>query len=219
MSALLLAIALLQGPNTLTPDEVQQGWKLLFDGKTTQGWHNFKSKTIGPGWKVEDGILTSVDPATAGDIVTDEKFQWFELSLEFRLTKRGNSGVMFRVTDEGEQTWHSGPEIQIYDHVGDAPAEKTGWLYQLYSSPVDAARPPGEWNHLRLLVSPEKCRTHLNGTLYYEFVIDSPEFWKRVEESKFVRYPMFAKSKVGSIGIQGDHGVVSFRNVKIRPIQ
>jgi len=218
MIAALVAVLFLQTDNTLTPAETKAGWTLLFDGKTTQGWHNFKSKGVKPGWKIEDGALTSADPANAGDIVTDEKFEWFELILDYRLTVGGNSGILFRVADDGEQSWHSGPEIQIYDDQGAPGAQKTGFLYQLYSSPVDSTKPPGQWNHFRILVAKKNCETDVNGVKYYEYVIDSKDFLDRIAKSKFAKHPEFAKTKKGSIGIQGDHGVVSFKNIKIRSL-
>jgi hypothetical protein len=218
MIGMIAAIVVLQGANTLTPDETKAGWKLLFDGKTTAGWHNFKMKTVKPGWAVKDGTLTVVDVDQAGDILTDEKFDWFELTLDYNLGKGQNSGIMFRVADAGDATWHSGPEVQLYDDQGVEGAEKSGWLYQLYKSPVDSAKPAGEWNHLRMLVSPTKCETSINDVKYYEYVLGSDDFKSRVAKSKFNEFPNFGKLPTGSIAIQGDHGVVSFRNIKIRPI-
>ena len=220
MLLFVAALALSQSTNTLTPAEVREGWKLLFDGKTTNGWHNFKKEGVGPGWQVKDGVLTSVDPGTAGDIVTNEKFDWFEIQLDFNLTKGGNSGVMIHCSDDlGDQMWFSGPEIQIYDDHGEAGAQKTGFLYELYDSKVDSTNPPGKWNHFRIIVAPRKCETYVNGVKYYEYEPGSKDFWDRVEKSKFAAMPMFAKLQNGAIGIQGDHGTVSFRNIKIRPLK
>lgn len=219
MVATLIAALALQAPNTLTDAEKKAGWILLFDGKTTAGWNNYKSPGVGKGWKIEDGILTSVDPGTAGDIVTEQKFDWFELTLEFRNTPGGNSGIMIRVGEDGETAWQTGPEIQIYDHKPQDGVETTGYLYQLYKPSFDAAKPAGEWNQLRIVVDPKLCFTELNGKRYYEYVYGSEDFWDRVKKSKFSKYPKFGKIEKGAIGIQGDHGVVSFRNIKIRPIK
>jgi hypothetical protein len=216
--ATLTALLVFQVHNTLTPDEAKAGWKLLFDGKTTTGWHNFKSDKIRPGWKVVDGTLKCADPNNAGDIVTSEKFDWFELTLDFNLGKGGNSGVMFRVADDGGSTWHSGPEVQLYDHWFAEGVQTTGFLYELYKAPKDASKPAGEWNKLRLLISPEKFFTEINGEKYYEFVLGSEDFKARVAKSKFAQFPNFGKIEKGSIAIQGDNGEVSFRNIKIRPI-
>ena len=219
MLTFLLAVLAIQDHNTLTADEQKAGWKLLFDGKSTAGWTNFKSKEIRPGWKVVDGTLICADPNNAGDIVTSDKFDWFELTLDFNLSKGGNSGVMFRVGEDGGATWHSGPEVQLYDHWAREGVEITGYLYQLYTSPTDASKPAGQWNKLRILVAPDKCLTEVNGVKYYEYVLGSDDFKARVAKSKFSQYPSFGKLDRGSIAIQGDHGVVSFRNVKIRRIK
>lgn len=219
MIAPLVALVLMQTDNTLTADEAKAGWKLLFDGKSTAGWHNFKQKGIRSGWKVVEGVLTITDPENAGDIVTDEKFDWFELLIDVKLGKGQNSGIMYHVADDGEATWHSGPEIQLYDHPFEKGVETTGFLYQLYTSATDAAKPAGEWNTLRILVSPEKCQTDVNGVKYYEYVLNSDDFKARVAKSKFAKFPNFAKLPTGRIAIQGDHGEVSFKNIKIRPIK
>ena len=203
--------------NTLTPSETKSGWKLLFDGKTTEGWHNFRKQGVGSGWQVKDGELTSVDPENAGDIVSNDKYDWFEIQLDFKLTKGGNSGVMIHCADEdGDYMWFSGPEVQIYDDHGEAGAQKTGYLYELYSSPVDSTKPVGQWNHFRIVVAPRKCETYVNGVKYYEYEPGSKDFWDRVSKSKFAAMPMFAKLQNGTIGIQGDHGTVSFKNIKVR---
>lgn len=219
MIAVLAATILFQATNALTAKEAKAGWLLLFDGKTTTGWHTFKEKTTLPGWVVKDGILKSVDPGNAGDLVTDAKFDWFELTLDYNLDKGQNSGIMFRVGDGGGATWHTGPEVQIYDDHGEPGAQKSGWLYELYSSPVDSTKPPGEWNHFRIIVAPKQCATYVNGVKYYDYVLGSDDFKARVAKSKFIEFPDFAKLPTGSIAIQGDHGVVSFKNIKIRPIK
>ena len=162
----LIAALILQKPNALTTDERREGYKLLFDGNSLKGWHNFRAEGVRPGWKVQDGALVCVDPHTAGDIVSDETYDWFELDLDYRLSPGGNSGVMFHVANEGGATWQSGPEIQLHDRKDGPEGQKTGWLYGLYSASADAARPEGEWNHLRIVVTPKGCETELNGVPY-----------------------------------------------------
>ena len=200
----------------LTAAEVRSGWKLLFDGKTTKGWTNFKTDTIGSGWTVTDGVLTSSDPHNAGDIVTADKYQWFELELEFKMGKGQNSGVMFHVAETGEAVWHTGPEIQLYDNAANKRVQQCGWLYELYPAKVDATKPAGEWNKLRLVISPKKCETIMNGVKYYEFVLGSEEFKERIAKSKFAKMPGFGTQGTGRIALQGDHGLVSFRNIKVK---
>src|SRR5262245_3667390 len=204
--------------NTLTDDERKAGWHLLFDGKTTNGWHNFKKPDIRAGWQVQDGALVCVDPRNAGDIVTAGKYDCFELSIDYKLDHAGNSGIIFHATDEGRSVWQTGPEIQLLDNKEGRDPNKAGWLYQIYTTEQDATKPAGEWNNIRVVISPEKCEHFINGTKYFEYVLGSEDFNARVAKSKFGKMPLFAKSNIGYIALQGDHGQVSFRNVKIRPI-
>jgi hypothetical protein len=207
-------------PNTLTEKEKAEGWKLLFDGKTTNGWKNFKKDTISSGWQVKDGALTRADKG-AGDIVTTEKFAAFELVLEYKISKGGNSGLMFHVTDDAATPWMTGPEIQIQDNKDGHDPQKAGWLYQLYTPEgnVDATKPAGEWNQLRVLITPEKSTVWMNGTKYYDFVKGSKDWDERVAKSKFAKMPHFGKPTSGYISLQ-DHGnEVAFRNIKIRVIE
>jgi hypothetical protein len=201
--------------NMLTDAEKTAGWKLLFDGKTTSGWRNYRKEGISDGWKVIDGALTGKD---AGDIVSTEQFGAFELVLDYNITKGGNSGVMYHVTEEGTHPFETGPEIQIYDHPGGPGVQKTGFLYQLYGSEVDSTTPAGEWNQMRLLITPEKCETHINGVKYHEYVIGSEDWNKRLVGGKFGKWPNFAKHSKGYICLQEHGGGVAFRNIKIRPI-
>ena len=203
-------------PNTLTEAEKAAGWKLLFDGKTTNGWRNYQKPDIAPGWKVENGELVR-GTERAGDIITVDKYGAFELSLEYNISPGGNSGLMYHVTEEGKQPWNTGPEIQIQDSTSKAKdPQKPGWLYQLYKSDIDAAKPAGEWNELRILITPEKCATWMNGKLYYEYVKGSKDWDERVAKSKFASQPNFGKPTSGYICLQ-DHGnPVKFRSIKIR---
>lgn len=203
--------------NTLTDQEREAGWKLLFDGKSTDGWRNYKAKGISDGWKVIDGALVRAKKG-AGDIVTNDKYENFELSIEYRISKAGNSGIMYRVSEEFPAPWHTGPEIQIQDNVDGHDPQKSGWLYQLYKSEKDATKPAGEWNHLRVLISPTKCKHVMNGVKYCEYQIGSDEWKERVAKSKFASMPKFGKNETGYLCLQ-DHGdEVAYRNIKIRVI-
>ena len=213
--------------NKLSRKEKSAGWQLLFDGKDFNGWHNFKHEGVRPGWQVKDGALVCVDPHNAGDIVTSNKFDWFELQLDYNISEGGNSGIMFHVTDAGDAAWATGPEFQLEDNEKAADKIRCGWLYALYQPPIDpktgktldATKPVGQWNHVRLLITPEKCEHEINGVKYFDYVLGSEDFNKRVAASKFGSMPNFAKFNSGYIALQGDHGQVSFRNIKVRPIQ
>jgi len=212
-----VAPVLAEAPNTLTATEVQDGWKLLFDGKSTAGWRNYKKDAVGPGWKVVDGELRRVEKG-AGDIITADEYGAFEVMLDYKISPQGNSGLMFHVTEANSTPWQSGPEIQIQDNVAGHDPQKAGWLYQLYKPETDATKPAGEWNTLRVLITPTACETSMNGVKYYSFVKGSDDWNERVGKSKFSAMPAFGKATKGHIALQ-DHGdLVSFRNVKIRPL-
>jgi hypothetical protein len=212
--------------NSLTEVEKAAGWRLLFNGKDFEGWHNFHYQAVAPGWQITNGALACLDPHRAGDIVTADKFDWFELQLDYNISEAGNSGIMFHVTDDGPAAWATGPEFQLEDNKEARDPVRCGWLYALYQPPVDektgkildATKPVGEWNHVRLLISPEKCVHEINGVKYFEYTLGSDDFKARVAASKFSAMPNFAKSDTGSVALQGDHGQVMFRNIKIRPI-
>ena len=220
------AVAGDSAPNTLTDAEKAAGWKLLFNGKDLSGWHNFKREGVRPGWQVKDGALVCVDPHDAGDIVTADQYGWFELQLDYNISEAGNSGIMYHVTDAGGAAWATGPEFQLEDNKAAADKIRCGWLYALYQppddpktgKPLDATKPVGEWNHVRLLISQDKCEHDINGVKYFEYVLGSEDFTNRVAKTKFSRMPLFAKSDTGYIALQGDHGQVSFRNIKVRLI-
>ena len=213
--------------NHLTEEEKQAGWKLLFNGRNLVGWHNFKTNNIRPGWQVKDGALACVDPHDAGDLCTEAQYDWFELGLDYNISEGGNSGIMYHVTDQGRTAWATGPEVQLEDNAKAADPQRCGWLYALYQPPIDpktdkpldATKPAGQWNHIRLLITPEKCEHEINGVKYFDYVLGSEDFNQRVGKSKFGRMPLFAKSNIGYLVFQGDHGQVSFRNIKIRPIE
>jgi hypothetical protein len=226
---LLTAMSLLTANaklDSLTRAEKAAGWQLLFDGKDFAGWHNFKKEGIRPGWQIKNGVLICVDPHNAGDIVTSNEFTWFELQLDYNISEGGNSGIMFHVTDQGKEAWATGPEFQLEDNAKAADPQRCGWLYALYQPPVDpktgktldATKPAGQWNHIRLIVTPEKCVHEINGVKYFDYVLGSDDFKTRVANSKFGKMPFFAKSNTGFIALQGDHGSVSFRNIKILPL-
>jgi hypothetical protein len=213
--------------NALTPAEKAAGWQLLFNGNDLAGWHSFKAEGVRPGWQVMDRALVCVDPRNAGDIVTAGKYDWFELQLDYNISPAGNSGILFHVTDADTSTWATGPEFQLEDNEAAADPVRCGWLYALYEPPIDsktgkpldATNPAGQWNHVRLLVTPQKCEHEINGVKYFEYVLGSEDFTNRVANSKFATMGGFASSDTGHIALQGDHGQVSFRNLKLRPIE
>lgn len=214
----LLALSVIVNSGELALAPVQGGdWEVLFDGKSMSAWKAYHGDgTIGKGWQVQNGEMKIVDAGNSGDIITKAKYEWFELMLEFKMEPQQNSGIMFRVEEGGKAPWHSGPEVQIYDHPQQEGVETTGYLYQLYGAKKDVSKPAGQWNKMTIRLAKDKSWTVLNGVKLYEFQYGSDEFWDRVKKSKFSEFPEFARAREGSIGIQGDHGNVSFRNIKIK---
>jgi hypothetical protein len=148
------------------------------------------------------------------------------MSLEYNISEGGNSGIMYHVAEDRGAAWETGPEFQLEDNAKAADPQRCGWLYALYQppldantgKPLDATKPAGQWNQVRLLISADKCVHEINGVKYFDYVLGSEEFNARVAKSKFANMPMFAKTGQGLIALQGDHGQVSFRNNKVRPI-
>lgn len=192
----------------------EEEWEAL----TPDKWRNFQGKGIRDEWQYKDGILTLTKKG-GGDIITVEQFDAFEMVLEYKISKGGNSGLMFHVTEDEKTPWRTGPEIQIQDHLNGQDPQRAGWLYQLYEAKTDAAKPYTEWNELRLKVTPEKNTHWLNGVKYFEYQKGSEDWNKRVAASKFTKFPKFGKPMKGHIALQ-DHGnEVSFRNIKIRRLK
>lgn len=193
-------------------------WRTLFDGQTTAEWRAFRGEGIPQGWQIVDGALTRV--GRAGDIVTVAQFGSFELTLEWQVAAGGNSGVMYHVTEEADETYKTGPELQILDDAqhpdGAARLTAAGACYGLYPSPPGAVRPAGEWNTVRLLVDGPHVEHWLNGVKVAEYELWSADWDARVKASKFAEWPGFGLARRGHIALQ-DHGDrVAFRNIKIR---
>ncbi len=220
-----LSSFLIAGPNELSEAEKKSGWKLLFDGQTAENFRNYKKDGISDGWIVEDGTLTRKG-AGAGDIVTKDQYSAFEIMIDYKISKGGNSGLMFHVTETENSPWQTGPEIQIQDNVDGHDPQKAGWLYQLYQPPkdpatgetADATRPAGEWNQMHVRITPNQCEINMNGVRYARFTKGNEDWDKRVAASKFSKFANFGKPTKGHIALQ-DHGnEVAFRNIKIRDL-
>ena len=208
-------------------------WQSLFDGETLNGWHRFNRKGVEPIWKAENGIL-SFEPSLrpegdyVHDIVTDEEFTSFQLSIEWNIAEGGNSGIFWGVQEgeSHERPYSTGPEIQVLDNERhpDAKANpkyhQAGALYDLVQPSKDVCKPAGEWNHILLTIDHNKNEgsVELNGTKIVEFPLKGEAWDTLVTNSKFkdrCAFRNFGKYETGKIGLQ-DHGdLVSFRNIKI----
>ena len=214
-----------QKPNTLSKQEKKQGWKLLFDGKTTQGWHTYLRDTVGSKWQVINEALvfdTSKPKNGGGDIVTNEAFENFEMRLEWKISKGGNSGIIFDV-QEFLSTYVTGPEMQVLDNIDASDNKKqnhlAGCLYDLAGdSTVSKPHAVGEWNQVIILQNKGHLTLTLNGIKTYDGVIGSDAWNKLISTSKFngKSYTNFAKVAKGKIALQQHPGSSEWRNIKIR---
>ena len=207
--------------NQLTPEERTAGWQLLFDGKTTEHWRGYRKDALPKGWQVVDGAITRVD--SAGDIVSTDQYRDFELTLEWKVADGGNSGIFWRVSEDQEYPWESGPEMQVLDDArhpdGRSPLTSAGALYGLYPSRHGIVHAAGEWNAVRVLVQGNHVEYWLNGVKVVEAAIGSKDWDARVAQSKYATMPRYGRNPTGHIGLQ-DHGNwVAFRNIKIRVLQ
>jgi hypothetical protein len=210
--------------NTLTDKEKAGGWKLLFDGKSTKGWHKYKGKEIGDRWKVVDGTLAlkHKDGKEGGDIVTDDAFDSFELSIEWKVTPGANSGIMYRVEESEDSPGFTGPEYQILDNAKHPDGRKqetsAASCYALYAPTEDATKPVGEWNLARIVVKGDHVEHWLNGKKVVAYEFGNDDWNQRVAASKFKEWKKFGAIKKGAIDLQ-DHGDdVAYRNIKIRAL-
>jgi hypothetical protein len=219
-------------PNTLSAAERAAGWKLLFDGKTTNGWRGFHADTFPAlGWVVEDGAIKRLanvkTPGAGGDIITTGEYGNFELALDWKLTAGGNSGLKYLIAEPPGTKGRSGVgyEMQILDDERHPDAKAgvdgnrtAGALYDLIPPSTHAARPIGEWNEARLIVKRRHVEHWLNGQRIVQFEIGSPEMKALIAKSKYKDIQGFGDTTSGHILLQ-DHGdEVSFRNLKIRAL-
>jgi len=207
--------------NTISAKDRADGWRLLFDGRTTAGWRGFRKQTLPGGWQAIDGALTRV--GEAGDIVTIDEFGDFELTLEWKLAPNGNSGVFYRVIEDDDVMWHMAPEYQIIDNAYNneplKPTQHAGANYDLHPPSRDVTRPIGSWNETRVLARGAHVEHWLNGVRVVEYELWTPDWERRVRESKFKDYPNYGRARRGHIGLQ-DHGDrAAYRNIRIRELR
>jgi Domain of Unknown Function (DUF1080) len=219
--ALIGALAI-ASPGSLDAGNAQDGpgWKTLFDGKTLAGWRGFKTETPPAAWKAVDGLLML--QGKGGDLVTVDEYGDFELQLEWKIEKAGNSGIMYRVGMDGAETWSTGPEMQVLDNAGhkdgQSPLTSAGSAYAVYGPTKDVTKPLGQWNTARLVAKGAHVEHWLNGVKVVEYELWSPDWEAKVKASKFVEMPGYGRTKRGRIALQ-DHGdPVWFRNIRIRQL-
>ncbi len=229
LSSLIALSILVGGPvkKTEKPIENKKGWIDLFDGKTTKGWHSYGKTAAGEAWKVEDGVLhlDAGKGLSSGDIVTDESFNDFDLKLEWKISKNGNSGIIFYIQDEPKKydyIWYTGPEMQILDNDGHSDGKilkhRAGNLYDLIEGKEGVVKAVGEWNQVEIISKKGNLDLLLNGVTVVSTKVGDDNWRNLIAGSKFKTKPDFGKVFSGHIGLQ-DHGnEVWFRDIKIKKL-
>lgn len=216
--------------NDLSIVERAQGWRLLWDGRTTEGWRGAYRSSFPPtGWRIENGELVTDGSNAGGNIVTDQMFSAFELQLEFKLSPRSNSGIMYFVTDQYDPSTDTtvGLEYQLIDDSTLAAEERNpkralAALFDVFPGtpmPTNVGIAPkvGEWQHARIVVHLDNRVEHwLNGIKVLEYVRGSPDYRAAIAGSAFKDFPNFGEVGRGRILLQGRSGEVRFRSIKIR---
>ncbi len=217
--------------NTLSAAEKKAGWKLLFDGKTIDAWRGYQQTEMPPEWMVVDGTITKAK--TTNDIVTKEQFGDFELSIDWKIALRGNSGIFYRATEKETKVYWSAPEYQLAEDSLTPDSRNimtsVAAVYGFYPSKRGVVKPAGEWNTTRIVAKGAHVEHWLNGQLIAQYEQGSPEWNLKLHGDpsdstkkplKFAPYKDFALARTGYIAIQGDHnGTLSLKNIKIRVLK
>lgn len=213
-----------QSENTLTKQEIEDGWELLFDGKTTNNWKTFNGGAV-TGWKIINGELhnSGVGADYGGDIITKKQYTNFELYLEWKVAPESNSGVFYHV-QEGltDAIYESAPEYQLIDDKGWPtelePWQQSGANYGMNAPKNAQVKPIEEWNTTRIIVKGPHVEHWLNGTKVVEYELWTDQWLQNKTQSKWAEVPDYGMAKTGHIGLQDHGGLTMFRNIKIREL-
>jgi len=194
-------------------------WRSLLEDHSAPAWRGWNEQGLPAGWRVEGGVLSK--DGKVDDLVTQETFVNFELELEWKLGKAGNSGIFYRGTREYDHIYWSAPEYQLLDDAntedGKSRLTAAGSDFALYGGPAGVVLPFDQWNKTRLLVKGNHVEHWLNGKKVVEYDFKSADWKSRVAASKFASYPNYGLAPAGLIGIQGDHpGALAIRGMRIR---
>jgi hypothetical protein len=201
------------------PASVTSGpWRSLLEDHSAPAWRGWKEPGLPAGWHVADGALSKEGPVD--DLVTNESFGNFELELEWKIGKAGNSGIFYRGTREYDHIYWSAPEYQLLDdeYAADGKSRLTAAAaaYGLYGAPAGVVLPFDHWNKTRLVVKGNHVEHWLNGRKVVEYELKGADWKRRVAASKFAAYPDYGLATAGLIGLQGDHpGTLAIRHIRI----
>lgn len=202
-------------------------WQVLFDGKSTDSWRGFRRQNFpGKCWVIEQEALKTVagcDKSDQIDIITRNKYKDFEFELEWRVAPGANSGIIYLVSEDEDQTWKTGPEMQVLDdekHAdGKNPKTSAGSLFALIAPTNKTINPVGEYNRARLVVRNGHVEHWLNGKRVLEYDLKSETVASLIAESKFKAFPQFARMSEGHVALQFHGDNVWYRNVRVRDLK
>ena len=197
-------------------------WIVLFDGEKVNGLRGFKQSGFpSDDWTIVNGELKTI-PGHGVDLISDDIYKDFELELEWKVPIGGNSGIFYFATEEGDYIWQSAPEMQVLDDSTHTKGKNTltsaGSLYDLIAASESIVKSIGEFNKVRIKVKDNNVEHWLNGIKIIEYIYQSDHMEALIAKSKFKTMPLFAKAKEGRIGLQGDHGEIWYRNIRIRKL-
>jgi len=208
------AVVLLVGGASAQPQ-----WTSLFDGKAITHWRGYQMTTVPNSWRVEDGAITWTK-GVAVDLVSRDQYTNFEFEFDWKVPPGGNSGVMFRVTEDLERTYHSGPEFQILHNAGHSdgknPMTSAGSNHSLHAPTKDMTKPVGEWNQGRLVVNGNHVEHWLNGEKVVDYDLHSPDWTTRLMASKFKDVPRYGREPKGHLVLQEHGSRIQYTNLRIK---
>lgn len=233
IAAIFLSVAGIaqQKPNTLSAAEKQDGWKLLFDGKTTNGWHSYNKPGIGEAWNINDESIyldttqkNGWQIKGGGDIVSEKEYANFDFKVDWKVSPGANSGIMIYVKEDKkyQYPWYTGPEIQVLDNDGHSDGKITkhraGDLYDLIKSSSEPVKPVGEWNTAEIVSNKGVLTIKLNDVTVVTTTLWDDSWKSLIAGSKFKERPDFGKFSSGRFALQ-DHGhAIWFRNIKVKEL-
>ena len=209
--------------NTLTAREKQEGWQLLFDGKSMNGWRTYKNKKS-DGWIVENGELKCKTEGvkSRADLITSEMYGDFEFMIDWKVDKGANGGIIYRATEKYGSSYESAPEYQLIDDLGYKEKledwQKSGSDYAMHPPTKIMSKPAGEYNTTKIVAKGMHIEHWLNGEKVADFEIGTPEWLELKAKSKFKDKSDWAMAKMGHIALQDHGGGLSFKNIKIRKL-
>jgi hypothetical protein len=219
-----LAFAASQTPNTLSNKEKAQGWKLLFNGTSFEGWRGYRQTGMpAAGWKIENGLIKTVPKAKGSDIIANQKFNDFELSWEWNISVGGNNGVKYLVTEE--RPGAPGHEYQLIDDKANeesknGPKRATASFYDVLPPIANRPlKPAGQWNLSRVLVRGNHVEHWLNGKKVLEYELGSERVKAGLAEGKFKKFPDFGAKIQGYIMLTYHNDECAYRNIKVRELR